>query len=147
MGEPIRIADMARNLITMAGYVPGEEIEVAYTGLRPGEKLDEEVLTEEEEQTHEVRNRVRVARSPEPLPDLGDHLERLWSLVERGDPGPIYAAVRALVPTYRITSNGHAHHAGSAGSPAAGEPEGEAAVEPLRADPRTFGVDAQDRGP
>jgi FlaA1/EpsC-like NDP-sugar epimerase len=48
MGEPVRIADLARNLIKLKGRVPDKDIKIEYTGLRPGEKLYEELLTEEE---------------------------------------------------------------------------------------------------
>lgn len=48
MGEPVRIADLAKNLIRLSGYVPGVDMEIKYTGLRPGEKLYEEMLMNEE---------------------------------------------------------------------------------------------------
>ena len=47
MGEPIRIVDLARHMITMAGLVPDDDIPIVFTGLRPGEKLHEELMTEE----------------------------------------------------------------------------------------------------
>ena len=105
MGVPIRIDDLARSMITLAGRVPGVDIEVVYTGLRPGEKLSEELLTEEEEQTHAVRDRIRVARSPAPPPDLELRLAELRRLAEHGDRDAICWALRSLVPTYRFTAS------------------------------------------
>jgi FlaA1/EpsC-like NDP-sugar epimerase len=103
MGEPIRIAELARNLITMAGYVPGEDIPITYTGLRPGEKLYEELLTEDEEQTRHIRDRILVASSPRPPADLGQQLQELRRVAEIGDRDAILRGLKRLVPTYRWT--------------------------------------------
>jgi len=103
MGEPIKIADLARNLITMAGYVPDVEIPIVYTGLRPGEKLFEELLTEDEERTQTVRNRIKVAESPKPPHDLALRLAELQALAEAGDRRAILSALGRLIPTYRVT--------------------------------------------
>jgi FlaA1/EpsC-like NDP-sugar epimerase len=105
MGEPVKIVELARNLITMAGRVPGDEIPIVYTGLRPGEKLHESALTEDEEHTQEVHDRIRAARSRAPGGDLGVWLEVLRRLVDEGDREGLRVAIRELVPTYRVTTN------------------------------------------
>lgn len=103
MGEPIKIADLARNLITLAGRVPDVEIPIVFTGLRPGEKLHEELLTEEEERVHLVRNRIKVARSPAAPRDFQARLAELQVLADSGDRRGILAALGRLIPTYRHT--------------------------------------------
>lgn len=100
MGEPIKIAQLARNLITMAGLVPGQDIPIVFSGLRPGEKLYEELLTEEEEQTSEVRNRILVARCPVPPADLPELLKELRTSASIGDRQRVLAAIRRAVPAY-----------------------------------------------
>ncbi len=101
MGSPVRIADLAHHLITMAGFVPNLEIPIVYTGLRPGEKLHEELMTEEEEQTHQARNRILVAESPLPPADLRERLAELRKLADAGEPLALLQAMREFVPTFR----------------------------------------------
>ncbi|MGE0846508.1 MAG: polysaccharide biosynthesis protein [Flavobacteriaceae bacterium] len=66
MGEPVKIADLARKMIRMAGLQPGIDIEIRYTGLRPGEKLHEELFYEGEDQTKTSAEGVMVT-APEPI--------------------------------------------------------------------------------
>jgi FlaA1/EpsC-like NDP-sugar epimerase len=101
MGEQIKIIDLARNLITLSGHVPGEDIPIVFTGLRPGEKLYEELLTEEEEETRAVQNRILVARSPAPPSDLEAMLVELRRFADAGDRDGLLRIFHALVPTFR----------------------------------------------
>jgi FlaA1/EpsC-like NDP-sugar epimerase len=103
MGAPIRIADLARFMIALSGRA--DEIEIVYTGLRPGEKLNEELLTEDEERSQTARDRIRVTRSPPPPPDLAMWLSELRRLAQAGDRVAILSVLRALVPTYTVTKN------------------------------------------
>ena len=103
MGKPIRIAEMAANLITMAGRIPGKEIAIVYTGLRPGEKLYEELLSGDEEQTVKVRDRISIATCPPPPPDLARRLSYLRQFADEGDRASLLVALEELVPTYRRT--------------------------------------------
>ena len=99
MGEAIRIADLAAHLVTLSGRIPGAEIPIVFTGLRPGEKLHEELLTEEEEQTQVVRNRVRAAKSPPPPANLEHRLDELKRLADSGDVDGIRRLLKAIVPS------------------------------------------------
>jgi FlaA1/EpsC-like NDP-sugar epimerase len=106
MGDPIKIDELARLMIALSGHVAGGDVGIVYTGLRPGEKLTEELLTEEEEQTRAVRDRIRIARSPAPPPDLARRLEALRRLADDGDPEQVVAALQGLVPTYQPRRGG-----------------------------------------
>ncbi len=61
MGEPVRIADLAHRMIELAGFTPGEDIDIVYTGLRPGEKLYEEVLGQTEITQPSPHEKIRIA--------------------------------------------------------------------------------------
>lgn len=103
MGEPIRIADLAAHMITMAGGAAGKDIEIKFTGLRPGEKLFETLMTEAEEQTHSVRKKIFVAKSPPPPADLPKMLRHLMRVAEGGSSVAIREAIKGLVPSYTPT--------------------------------------------
>ena len=100
MGEQLRIADLARHMITMAGLVPDVEVPIVYTGLRPGEKLSEELLTEEEEQAIRVHDRIFVAQSPPPPEDLEERIGELAAAAAAEEHERVVVLLRALVPSY-----------------------------------------------
>jgi FlaA1/EpsC-like NDP-sugar epimerase len=62
MGKPVKILDLARNMIRLAGYTPDKEIQIVFTGLRPGEKLYEELLNQKETTLPTTNEKIMVAR-------------------------------------------------------------------------------------
>lgn len=100
MGEPVKIDDMARNLIRLSGYVPDEDIKIVYTGLRPGEKLYEELLMDEEGIT-ETENKLIFIGKPIKMDDA-DFMKKLDLLDEasKGESDRIKEIVADIVPTY-----------------------------------------------
>ena len=107
MGEPVKIKDLAYNLIRLSGLVPDQDIEVVYTGLRPGEKLYEELLiTNDETQTSTVISKVFIE---EPLPVeeefLFDTIGKLECAAHELDNEKILELLQKLVPTYKRTTN------------------------------------------
>lgn len=100
MGEPVKIDDMARNLIRLSGYVPDVDIKIEYTGLRPGEKLYEELLMAEEGLTATEHDRIHVA---EPMEineaELREKMKKLYDACYNEDPN-IREIVKDIVPTY-----------------------------------------------
>jgi FlaA1/EpsC-like NDP-sugar epimerase len=104
MGEQIRVLDMARHLIRLAGFVPEEEIPITFTGLRPGEKLYEELVGTDEaaEPSREMKiNRVCPQWQPD-LDRLITDLRELEWLAEQGRTKAIIALLREIVPTFRL---------------------------------------------
>ena len=101
MGEQIRILDLACHMITMSGLTPHVDIPIIFSGLRPGEKLAEELLTEEEERTYRSGDKILVAQGPAPASDLLQGVEELISLARNEDSAGVLAQIRKLVPTFR----------------------------------------------
>ena len=102
MGTPVRIADMARDLITLSGFVPDEEIKIEFSGLRPGEKLYEELITEGENISTTRFKDIMVLKNAEPIPieDMNQHVRDLVELAQAGDARGIKEKLKCVVPEY-----------------------------------------------
>ncbi len=100
MGEPVKIADLARNLILLSGHRPGEDIQIIYTGLRPGEKLYEEMLMHEEG-LQNTKNKLIHIGKPIKM-DEGHFMMQLENLKDYvvQEPEDIRKWVQEIVPTY-----------------------------------------------
>lgn len=99
MGEPVRIVELAENLIRLSGLEPYTDVPIVFTGLRPGEKLHEELMEEREATVPTAISKVRVVQTVEPEPDaLTTGLDRLAAAAAVGSPGDILEAIRGLVP-------------------------------------------------
>ena len=105
MGEPVKILDLARNLIQLSGHKPDVDIPIVFTGLRPGEKLYEEMLMEEEGLQNTENQLIHIGK---PLDfDEDKFMAQLEELKEYvvTEPDDIREHIRQLVPTYVINSD------------------------------------------
>ncbi len=104
MGEPVRILDLAINLIRLSGYVPGEDIQIQFTGLRPGEKLYEEMLMEEEGLQDTANSRIHIGKPIEfDEEEFYKELEIVNELSkDETDDETIRKWVKKMVPTYQM---------------------------------------------
>lgn len=100
MGEPVRIDDLARNLIRLSGFEPDVDIEVQYTGLRPGEKLYEEILMNEEGLRSTANHLIHIGKPLEiDEKRLMQQLSRLETACMENTPD-VFRMVEEIVPTY-----------------------------------------------
>lgn len=99
MGKPVKINDMAEDLIRLHGLTPGRDIKIVYTGLRPGEKLYEELLTSEEGTTSTKHKKIFKAQI-QPL-DEADLKQSLQTLKETTDKQVILQTLKHMIPTYK----------------------------------------------
>jgi len=101
MGEPVRIVDLAKEMITLSGFRPDEDIDIVFTGVRPGEKLFEELRTTGEDIETTVHPKVMVWKHrPHPWASVEAGLANLSTLVNSTDRQRIIDAIRRLVPEY-----------------------------------------------
>ncbi len=103
MGEPVRIVDLAREMIRLSGLEPEIDIPISYTGVRPGEKLFEEYLTAEEGVDATRHQKIFVARITHDLGGdaLGSRLEDLELACDAQDVGRVRTLLAGIVTTYR----------------------------------------------
>ena len=103
MGEQIKVLDVARHLIRLSGYVPDEDMQIVFTGLRPGEKLFEELQADAENaEPSGVEKIVRIRRATTPEPGVVERqVLGLIREARRGDVVRTLALLNQLVPTYR----------------------------------------------
>lgn len=101
MGEPVKIVDLANNLIRLSGLEPGIDIEIQYSGLRPGEKLYEELLMSEEGLSKTANRKIFVGKPVEFREDkVMGHLEILRKIVDNEEVELIDSVMRSFVSTY-----------------------------------------------
>lgn len=103
MGEPVRIIDLAEDLIRLSGFKPYEDIEIVYTGLRPGEKLYEELLTSEETVQGRTSHEKIFIGMPNRVdyPFLLKRLEVLKEVINSENHDEFLNVIRLLVPSYQ----------------------------------------------
>lgn len=102
MGQPVKIVDLARNLIRLSGYQEGVDIDIAYTGLRPGEKLYEELLMEEEGLQSTENELIHIGKPIEF--DEEEFLKNLEALYQAAyaETNDMKKIVKKIVPTYNL---------------------------------------------
>lgn len=106
MGLPVKIKDLAENLIRLSGFIPHEDIKIEYTGLRPGEKIYEELLMDEEGMKKTENKKIYIGHpininSEEFLNDL----EKLRNISSNGSMSDILEMLLKMVPTFKHTKN------------------------------------------
>lgn len=105
MGEQIKVLDIARSLIRLSGFVPGKDIPIRFVGLRPGEKLYEELVGEGEIATSSPRDKILQIQTTSP-PDFAKFEEKLVALesaVHRAEASTIIERLKEIVPTFRMS--------------------------------------------
>lgn len=99
MGEPVKIVDLARQMIKIAGLVEGRDIKIVYSGLRPGEKLYEELFSDGEAHEHTVHGKIRKAKFRDLHASFETNLERLLTL-KNVEPEAVVYIIKELVPEF-----------------------------------------------
>jgi len=102
MGEQVRILDLARHMINLAGHVPDQDVKIVFTGLRPGEKLYEELFDRHErvQKTEHEKIMMALSEKPQDLEVLHDQINNLERLAEKNDDNGILLKLKELVPSY-----------------------------------------------
>lgn len=102
MESPVKIYDLACDLIRLSGLEPHKDIKIEFIGLRPGEKLYEEVLTEEEGLSQTPHNKIYIGKPTfSDFDSLKEKIEKMKQYIEKNDKEVIVKNIEELVPTYK----------------------------------------------
>jgi len=105
MGEPVKILDLAKKMIQLTGLIPGKDIELKFTGLRPGEKLFEELLNKEEEVIPTHNKKILIAKVIEyNFDQVIGSIDHLISLALQNEDQEVVKQMKRIVPEY-ISNN------------------------------------------
>jgi FlaA1/EpsC-like NDP-sugar epimerase len=105
MGKPVKIANLATQMITLAGLEPERDIKIVYTGLRPGEKLYEELLNEKEKTIPTHHEKIKIAKViTYPYEQVLSNIEELYLISNHDDNFRIVKKMKDMVPEY-ISNN------------------------------------------
>jgi FlaA1/EpsC-like NDP-sugar epimerase len=123
MGEPVRIVDLAHDLIRLSGLRPGRDVEIVFTGRRPGEKLFEEIFTREEDHDRTAHHKIFIARRANSFipPDHDRGLEALLQAAAGNNKEAVLETLRQLLPEFKPVAVDDV--VPGAGQPAASPPE------------------------
>jgi FlaA1/EpsC-like NDP-sugar epimerase len=101
MGEPVKVVDLARELITLSGFRPGEDIEIVFTGPRPGEKLFEELRIEGEDMQRTRHPKIRIWKNiPMDREKLRSGINELMNISKNQNHREIIHKIKELIPEY-----------------------------------------------
>ncbi len=110
MGKPVKIAQLARQMIRLSGLTPEVDVPIVYTGLRPGEKLYEELWTDQEKPDRTSHPGILIAPGEDALDDaLRTEVAQLLLAAEKNDTDACWGRLLSLVPTFQGRTNGEAH--------------------------------------
>lgn len=101
MGKPVKIVDLAKNMIRLAGFVPNKDIQIEFTGLRPGEKLYEELLNQKEKTLPTKNKKIMIAKVREfPFEQVSEDVEELIKMSYQSKPFSTVQLMKQLVPEF-----------------------------------------------
>jgi FlaA1/EpsC-like NDP-sugar epimerase len=106
MGKPVKILDLARNMIRLAGYTPDKDIQIVFTGLRPGEKLYEELLNQKETTLPTSNEKIMVAKVREfDYDQVSTEVEQLIEISRQTKPFTTVKLMKQIVPEFKSNNS------------------------------------------